>query len=107
MLLKVTMEWESDRVTYFIVYAPDSSYDDATVEYIFGTLQDEMNLLPPTDKIVVLGDFNSSVGNTMHDNWSGVVGHYAVVTIVITTQGRLNTWFSQDRTEKKIDYIIM
>ena len=72
------MEWESDRVTHFIVYAPDSSYDDVIVEDFFGTLQDEMNLLPPTDKIVMLGDFNVSVGNTMHDNWPEVVGYYNV-----------------------------
>ena len=64
-LLKVTMEWESERVTYFIVYALDSSYDDLIVEEFFGTLQEEMNLLPPTDKIVLLGDFNASVGNNM------------------------------------------
>ena len=64
-LLKVTMEWESERVTYFIVYAPDSSYDDLIVEEFFGTLQEEMNLLPPTDIIVLLGYFNASVGNNM------------------------------------------
>ena len=48
------MEWESYRITHFIVYAPDSSYDDVVVEDFFGTLQHEMNLLPPTDKIVLL-----------------------------------------------------
>ena len=69
------MEWESYRITYFIVYAPVSSYDDATVTYFFGTLQDEMKLPPPTDKIVLLGDLNASVGNTMHDNWPEVVRH--------------------------------
>ena len=74
------MEWESDRVTYFIVYASDSSYDYVFVEDFFGTLHDEMNLLPPTDKIVLLGYFNASVGNTMHYNWPEVVGHYAVGT---------------------------
>ena len=62
------------------MYAPDSSYDDVFVEDFLGTLQDEMNLLPPTDKIVILGDFYASVGNTMHDNWIEVVGHNAVGT---------------------------
>ena len=36
-LLKVTMEWESERVTYFIVYVPDSSYDDLIVEEFVDT----------------------------------------------------------------------
>ena len=74
------MEWESDRVIYFIVNAPYSSYDDVIVEYFFGTLQYEINLLPLTDKLVLLGDINVSVVNTMHDNWPEVVGHYAVGT---------------------------
>ena len=128
-LLKVTMEWESERVTYFIVYAPDSSYDDLIVEEFFGTLQEEMNLLPPTDKIVLLGDFNASVGNNMQDDWPGVVGNYAVGTnntrglkflqfcainelfiansIFKHKEKRRYTWISPDRTEKQIDYIIM
>ena len=123
------MEWESDRVTYFIVYAPDSSYDDATVEYFFGTLQDEMNFLPPADKIVLLGDFNAPIGNTMHDNWLEVVGHNAVGTnntrglkllqccsindlfiensIFKHKEKRRYTWISPNRTEKQVDYIIM
>ena len=79
-LLKMTMEWESDRITYFMVYEPDFSYDDATVEYFFGTLQYEMILLPPTDKIVLLGVFNASVGNTIYDIWPELVGYYAVGT---------------------------
>ena len=123
------MEWESERVTYFIVYAPDSRYDDLIVEEFFGTLQEEMNLLPPTDKIILLGDFNASVGNNMQDDWSGVVGIYAVGTnntrglkllqfcaindlfiansIFKYKEKRRYTWISPDRTEKQIDYNIM
>ena len=88
-----------------------------------------MNLLPPTDKIVLLGDFNTSVGNTINDNWPEVVGHYAIRTnnakrlkllqwcaindlfiansIFKHKEKRKYTWISPDRTEKQIDYIIM
>ena len=79
-LLKVTMEWESERVTYFIVYASYSSYDDLIVEEFVGTLQEEMNLLPPTDDIILLGDSNAPVGNNMQDDCPGVVGNYSVGT---------------------------
>ena len=118
----MTMEWESERVTYFIVYAPDSSYDDLILEEFFGTLQVEMNLLPPTDKIVLLGDFNASVGNNMQDDLPGVVGNYAVGTnntrgitllqccaindlfiansIFKHKEKRRYTWISPGRTEK-------
>ena len=51
-LLKVTIEIRSDRITYFVVYAPDSSYEDTYVEEFFGTLQDEINILPPIEHIV-------------------------------------------------------
>ena len=58
-LLKVTIEIISDRITYFVVYAPDSSYEDTFVEEFFGTLQDEINILPSSEHIVLLGDFNA------------------------------------------------
>ena len=75
-LLKVTIELRSDIITYFVVYAPDSSYEDTYVEKNFGTLQDEINILPPSEHIVLLGDFNASLGSHMQYIWPEVVGYY-------------------------------
>ena len=58
------------------MYAPDSSYEDTYVEEFFGTLQYEINILPPSEHIVLLGDFNASVGSQMQDIWPEVVGSY-------------------------------
>ena len=74
--MKVTIEIRSDRITYFVVYAPDSSYEDTYVEEFCGKLQDEINILPPSENIVLLGDFNASVGSQMQDIWPEVVGSY-------------------------------
>jgi len=112
------------------VYAPDSSYDNEYVEEFFDTLQEEMNKLPPREEIVLLGDFNASVGNDMYENWSEVVGKYGIGThnqrgsnllqfcaindlIIANTifkhkESRRYTWISPDLTTKKqIDYILM
>ena len=59
------------------MYAPYSSYEDTYVEELFGTLQDEINILPPSDNIVLLGDFNASIGSHMQYIWQEVVGCYS------------------------------
>ena len=78
-LLNVTIEIRSDRITYFVVYAPDSRYEDTYLEEFFGTLQGEINIIRvqhPSEHIVLLGDFNASVGSKMQDIWPEVVGSY-------------------------------
>ena len=75
-LLKVTINLRSDRIKYFVVYAPDSSYGETYVEEFFGTLQDEINTLPPSEHIVLLCNVNASVGNHMQYIWPEVVGNY-------------------------------
>ena len=75
-LLKVSIQLRSDRITYFVVYAPDYSYEDTHVEEFFGTLQDEINIHPPNDNIVLIGDFNASVGSHIQDIWPEIVGSY-------------------------------
>ena len=47
-----------------------------SIEELFGTLQYEINILPPSEHIVLLGDCNASVGSHMQDIWSEVVGNY-------------------------------
>ena len=75
-LLKVTIELRSDRIAYFDVYVQYSSYEDTYVKNVVGTLQDEINILPLRYNIVLLGDFNASVGIHMQIIWPEVDGGY-------------------------------
>ena len=61
---------------YIIIIFYNSSYDDTYVEEFFGTLQDEINILPPINHSVLLGDFNASVGSHMQEIWPLVVVSY-------------------------------
>jgi len=129
-LVKITLQWDSKRVTFFTVYAPDSGYDDKYVEAFYESLQDEINKLPRREDIVLLGDFNASVGNDTYRNWPDVVGKYgfgkhnqrgfnllqfcAINSLVIANtifnhkESRRYTWMSPDLTSKRqIDFILV
>ena len=96
---------------------------------MFGTLQDEINILPPSDNIELLVDFNASLGSYMQYIWSDVVGSYGtgqhneigakllqccainnlfIANIIFKDKERRRyTWTSPKRTEMQIDFIIM
>ena len=99
------------------------------VEEFFGTLQDEINILPSSEHIVLPGDFNASVGSQMQEIWPEVVGSYGAGkhnergvkllqfcainnlfianTIFKHKERRRYTWTSPKQTEMQIDFIIM
>ena len=76
-LMTATFQWNTNEVTtFFTVYAPDSSYDDVEVDNFYDELQIEINRLPRKNNIVILGDFNASVGEDTYSDWPEVVGKY-------------------------------
>ena len=129
--MTATFQWTtSDVTTFFTVYAPDSSYDDVEVDSFYDELQIEINRLPRKNNIVILGDFNASVGEDTYSDWPEVVGKYgfgqhnqrglqllqfrAINELIISNtifshkNERRYTWTSPDYTVKKqIDFIIM
>ncbi|XP_068237036.1 craniofacial development protein 2-like [Palaemon carinicauda] len=45
------------------VYAPDSSYEDEDVENFYSQLEEEIETIKTGDVVIVIGDFNSKIGN--------------------------------------------
>ena len=58
-------------------YAPTASHGDATRDQFYDQLNQLLIDIPPTDKVLLLGDFNARVGKD-HEGWEGVLGKHGV-----------------------------
>ena len=63
--------------TIFSVYAPTMSNEEEDKEAFYEQLRSKITSCSPSDKIVLLGDFNARVG-TDHTTWEGVIGRHGL-----------------------------
>ena len=59
------------------VYSQTLDSSDDVKDCFYDTLYSTLRRISQNDKVILLGDFNSSVGID-HDKWHGVVGHHGV-----------------------------
>ena len=57
------------------VYAPTSNTEEAEVEWFYEDLQDLLELIPPKDVLVTIGDWNAKVGS---QEIPGVAGKFGL-----------------------------
>ena len=65
-------------VSSFTEHATDASYDVKYADNLYTTLHEEINKLPCRSEVILLGDYNASVGNDMYENWPDVVGKHGI-----------------------------
>ena len=58
-------------------YAPTMTQSHDVIEQFYHKLRQILDKIPPSDKILLLGDFNARVG-TDHEGWDGVLGKHGV-----------------------------
>ena len=101
---------KSERVylTVLCAYAPTAKAPPSVKEKFFTELQDTIDKVPPTDLLVVLGDFNARVGvlDDRSDLWRDVLGRYGLPernqagealleVCAINELSIMNTWFQK------------
>ena len=75
-LMKFRIPLTSHRyATIFSVYAPTLMAESEDKDQFYEQLDQELNRVPSTDKLLLMGDFNARVG-TDHMAWSGVIGRH-------------------------------
>ena len=88
-------------------YAPTMTQSHDVIEQFYHKLRQILDKIPPSDKILLLGDFNARVG-TDHEGWDGVLGKHGVgnensngtALLSLCSQKELiitNTLFQQDQ----------
>ena len=75
-LMKFRIPLANNRyATIFSIYAPTLMAENEDKDRFYEHLDLELNRVPSTDKLLLLGDFNARVG-TDHVAWSGVIGRH-------------------------------
>ena len=74
-MISVHLQGKPINVTVIQAYAPTSNSEEAEVEWFYEYLQDLVELTPPTDVLLTLGDWNKKVGS---QETLGVTGKFAL-----------------------------
>ena len=77
-LMKVRIPLSKIRyLTVVRVYAPTLTSPDETKEQFYEQFDQVIRSTPPSDKLIILGDFNARVGKD-HNSWESVLGRHGV-----------------------------
>ena len=61
-MISVHFQGKPFSVTVLQVYAPTNNAEEADVEWLYGDLQDLLELTPPKYVLFIIGDWNANIG---------------------------------------------
>ena len=64
-------------LTVVSAYAPTLTSPDETKEQFYDQFDQVIRSTPPSDKLIIFGDFNARVGKD-HNSWEGILGRHGV-----------------------------
>ena len=76
-LMTMSLPIQRGNLHIISAYAPTLSQSDEVKEQFYDQLNKTLDKIPPTDKLLLLGDFNARVG-TDSEGWEGVIGKHGV-----------------------------
>ena len=62
-MISVHFQGKLFNITVVQVYAQTSNAEEAEVEWFYEDLQDLLELTPPKDVLIIIGDWNAKVGS--------------------------------------------
>ena len=62
-MISVRFQGKPFNITVIQVYAQTSNAEEAEVEWFYEDLQDLLELTPPKDVLIIIGDWNAKVGS--------------------------------------------
>ena len=90
-MISVHFQSKPFNITVIQVYAPTSNAEEAEVEWFSEDLQDLLELTPPKDVLLIIGDWNAKVGS---EKTPGVTGKFGLG--VQNEEGHRLTEFCQE-----------
>ena len=68
-MISVRLQGKPFNITVIQVYGPPSNAEEAEVEWIYGDLQDLLELTLKIDVLFIIGDRNAKVGRKSRNTW--------------------------------------
>ena len=78
-IISVRMKGQHKNVKIIQVYAPDTSHTDEDVENFYEQLEEEIRSTKESDMLIVMGDFNSKIGEDNH-GYEDIMGKFGCGT---------------------------
>ena len=73
-MISVRFQGKSFNIKIMQAYAPISNTEEAEVEWLYKDLQDLLELTPPKDVFLIIGDWNAKVGSQETPGVTGIFG---------------------------------
>ncbi|XP_056647272.1 craniofacial development protein 2-like [Diorhabda sublineata] len=110
-IIQIIVELANERTHLLSIYAPDVSKPKEEREAFFDALQATSDKIPSKDKVFIMGDFNSRIGNTvipgiMHSFNEGAVNDNGDILIDVCALNELrinNTYFDHKKQQNLDD----
>ena len=74
-MISIYFQGKPFNITVIQVYAPTSNAEEAEVEWFYEDLWDLLELTPPKDLLLIIGDWNAKVGS---QETPGVTGKFGL-----------------------------
>ena len=74
-MISICFQGKPFNITLIQVYAPISNDEEVELEWFYEVLQDPLELMPPKDVILIIGDWNAKVGS---QEVPGVIGKFGL-----------------------------
>ena len=76
-LMSLRVHTSKGPLMIFSVYAPTLQADDEVKNIFYQLLEQEIEKVPRTETVIILGDFNARVGRAF-ESWNGILGKHGV-----------------------------
>ena len=74
-MISVRLQGKPFNITVIQACAPTSNAEEAEVEWFYEDLQDLLELIPPKDVFLIIGDWNAKVGS---QETPGIIGKFGL-----------------------------
>ena len=74
-MVSVSFQGKPFNITVIQACAPTSNAEEAEVEWFYEDLQDLLELIPPKDVFLIIGDWNAKVGS---QETPGIIGKFGL-----------------------------